>query len=149
MIFFVFQKSWVFWYSRSTLMWHQCYYPHWSRDSMSPVCGILKEYSASKKYYLYYLLLLTVMHGQILPLPFVLLFWKLNKKKLYYVLFRVWMSSKTANFLKCDFAVSGAEKTHTFLPWAPPSSLQHTVPTIGEETAVDSNMVTSTRTINV
>ena len=22
--------------------WCQCYYPHWSRDSLSPVCGILK-----------------------------------------------------------------------------------------------------------
>ena len=34
LIFFVFVYSW------STLLWHRCYYPHWSRDSMSPVCGI-------------------------------------------------------------------------------------------------------------
>ena len=27
-------------YSWFTLLWHQCYYPHRSRDSMSPVCGI-------------------------------------------------------------------------------------------------------------
>ena len=24
----------------STLLWHRCYYPHWSRDALSPVCGI-------------------------------------------------------------------------------------------------------------
>ena len=24
----------------STLLWHRCYYPHRSRDSLSPVCGI-------------------------------------------------------------------------------------------------------------
>ena len=27
-------------YSWSTLLWHRCYYPHRSRDSVSPVCGI-------------------------------------------------------------------------------------------------------------
>ena len=27
-------------YSWSTLLWHWCYYPHRSRDSVSPVCGI-------------------------------------------------------------------------------------------------------------
>ena len=25
----------------STLLWHRCYYPHRSRDALSPVCGIL------------------------------------------------------------------------------------------------------------
>ena len=24
----------------STLLWHRCYYPHWSRDALPPVCGI-------------------------------------------------------------------------------------------------------------
>jgi hypothetical protein len=24
----------------STLLWHRCYYPHRSRDALSPVCGI-------------------------------------------------------------------------------------------------------------
>ena len=24
----------------STLLWHRCYYPHWSRDALSSVCGI-------------------------------------------------------------------------------------------------------------
>ena len=27
-------------YSWSTLLWHRCYYPHRSRDALSPVCGI-------------------------------------------------------------------------------------------------------------
>ena len=27
-------------YSWSTLLWHLCYYPHRSRDALSPVCGI-------------------------------------------------------------------------------------------------------------
>ena len=40
MIFSVFQKNWVFVYSWSTLLWYQCYYPHRSRDALSPVCGI-------------------------------------------------------------------------------------------------------------
>ena len=48
-IFFVFQKNRVFGYSWSTLLWHRCYYPHWSRDALSPVCGILFYY------YLFYL----------------------------------------------------------------------------------------------
>ena len=26
----------------STLLWHWCYYPHRSRDALSPVCGIFK-----------------------------------------------------------------------------------------------------------
>ena len=42
MIFFVFQKIWVFGYSWSTLLWYRCYYPHRSRDALSPVCGIFK-----------------------------------------------------------------------------------------------------------
>ena len=37
MIFSVFQKNPVLWYSWSTLLWHQCYYR--LRDSVSPVCG--------------------------------------------------------------------------------------------------------------
>ena len=40
MIFSFFQKNWVFWYSWSTLLWYRCYYPHRSRDALSPVCGI-------------------------------------------------------------------------------------------------------------
>ena len=40
MIFSVFQKNRVFGYSGSTLLWHWCYYPHRSRDALSPVCGI-------------------------------------------------------------------------------------------------------------
>ena len=31
-------------YSWSTLLWHRCYYPHRSRDSVSPVCGIFSLY---------------------------------------------------------------------------------------------------------
>ena len=45
MIFSVFQKNQVLGYSWSTLLWHRCYYPHRSRDALSPVCGIcLKEF---------------------------------------------------------------------------------------------------------
>ena len=40
MIFSVFQKNWFFGYSWSTLLWYRCYYPHQSRDALSPVCGI-------------------------------------------------------------------------------------------------------------
>ena len=40
--FFIFQKNWAFGYSWSTLLWYQCYYPHRSRDALSPVCGIFK-----------------------------------------------------------------------------------------------------------
>ena len=40
MIFSVFQKNRVSGYSWSTLLWHRCYYPHRSRDALSPVCGI-------------------------------------------------------------------------------------------------------------
>ena len=40
MIFSVFQKNWVFGYSWSTFLWHRCYYPHRSRDALSPICGI-------------------------------------------------------------------------------------------------------------
>ena len=40
MIFSVFQKKLVFGYSWSTLLWYWCYYPHRSRDALSPVCGI-------------------------------------------------------------------------------------------------------------
>ena len=32
--------SLVLGYSWSTLLWHRCYYPHRSRDALSPVCGI-------------------------------------------------------------------------------------------------------------
>ena len=38
--FFRFSKNLVFGYSWSTLLWHRCYYPHRSRDALSPVCGI-------------------------------------------------------------------------------------------------------------
>ena len=40
MIFSVFQKNRVFGYSWPTLLWYRCYYPHRSRDALSPVCGI-------------------------------------------------------------------------------------------------------------
>ena len=40
MIFSVFQIIWVFGYSWSTLLCYWCYYPHRSRDALSPVCGI-------------------------------------------------------------------------------------------------------------
>ena len=40
MIFSVFQKTLAFGYSWSTLLWYRCYYPHRSRDALSPVCGI-------------------------------------------------------------------------------------------------------------
>ena len=43
MIFSVFQKNWVFGYSWSTLLWYRCYYPHRSRDALSPVCGIFDQ----------------------------------------------------------------------------------------------------------
>ena len=36
----------------STLLWHRCYYPHRSRDALSPVCGIFSSIS----YFLYFLL---------------------------------------------------------------------------------------------
>ena len=42
MIFSVFQKILVFWYFWSTLLWYWCYYPHWSGDALSPLCGIFK-----------------------------------------------------------------------------------------------------------
>ena len=35
-----FYKIWVFGYSWSTLLWYRCYYPHRSRDALSPVCRI-------------------------------------------------------------------------------------------------------------
>ena len=34
----------VFVYSWSTLLWYRCYYPHRSKDSMSPVHGIFFDY---------------------------------------------------------------------------------------------------------
>ena len=40
MIFSVLQKNGVFGYSWSTLLRYRCYYPHRSRDALSPVCGI-------------------------------------------------------------------------------------------------------------
>ena len=39
MIFFRFSKNRVSVSSWSTLLWYQCYYPHWLRDALSPVCG--------------------------------------------------------------------------------------------------------------
>ena len=42
--FFTFlKKNRVFGYSWSTLLWQRCYYLHWSRDALSPVCGIFAE----------------------------------------------------------------------------------------------------------
>ena len=38
--FFRFSKYLGFGYSWSTLLWYRCYYPHRSRDALSPVCGI-------------------------------------------------------------------------------------------------------------
>ena len=51
-------------YSWSTLQWHRCYYPHRSRDSVSPVCGIfrsgcqvrLRKNSITKKKVFFYFL---------------------------------------------------------------------------------------------
>ena len=43
MIFSVFQKFLVLGYSWSTLLWYLWYYPHRSRDALSPVCGIFIE----------------------------------------------------------------------------------------------------------
>ena len=42
MIFSVFQKKCFFGYCWSTLLWYWCYYPHRSRDDLSPVCGIFQ-----------------------------------------------------------------------------------------------------------
>ena len=41
-----------FWYSWSTLLWYRCYYPHRSRDALSPVCGIfvLKSVIAKQRF---------------------------------------------------------------------------------------------------
>ena len=38
--FLFFKKKWVLGYSWSTLLWRRCYYPHRSRDALSPVWGI-------------------------------------------------------------------------------------------------------------
>ena len=38
--FFRFSKKLGFGYSWSTLLWYRCYYPHRSRDALSPVFGI-------------------------------------------------------------------------------------------------------------
>ena len=43
MIFPVDQKNWVFGYSWSTLLWYWCYYPHRSRDALSPVAIVFAE----------------------------------------------------------------------------------------------------------
>ena len=43
MIFSVFQKNCFFGYSWSTLLGYRCYYPHRSRDALSPVCGIFSH----------------------------------------------------------------------------------------------------------
>ena len=40
MILSVFPKNNFFGYSWSTPPWYRCYYPHRSRDALSPVCGI-------------------------------------------------------------------------------------------------------------
>ena len=42
--FFRFKKNWVFGYSWSTLPWYWCYFPHRSRDALSPVNGIFFFY---------------------------------------------------------------------------------------------------------
>ena len=42
--FFPFKKNVCFGYSWTTLLWHRCYYPHWSRDALSPVCRIFLIY---------------------------------------------------------------------------------------------------------
>ena len=34
----------------STLLWHRCYYPHRSRDALSPVCGIFHRNIGKKSY---------------------------------------------------------------------------------------------------
>ena len=48
MIFSFFQIFLVFRFS--TLLWYRCYYPHQSRDALSPVCGIFfKELTKSIK----------------------------------------------------------------------------------------------------
>ena len=45
--FFHFSKKiWVLGYSWSTLLWYWCYYPHRSRDALSPVCRIFFLVSA-------------------------------------------------------------------------------------------------------
>ena len=41
------KKKWVFGYSWSTLLWYRCYYPHRSRDALSPVCRIFLYIRAS------------------------------------------------------------------------------------------------------
>ena len=49
---FSFKKKKVLGYCWSTLIWHRCYYPHRSRDTLSPVCGIfLKCHPNLPKYY--------------------------------------------------------------------------------------------------
>ena len=42
-IFFCFYLFFGFVYSWSTLLWYRCYYPHRSRDSVSPVYGIFSK----------------------------------------------------------------------------------------------------------
>ena len=42
LIFFVLQKNTLFVVSWSTLLWYRCFYPHQSRDALSPVRGIFK-----------------------------------------------------------------------------------------------------------
>jgi hypothetical protein len=46
--FFCFYFFFVFVYSWSTLLWHRCYYPHRSRDSMSLVCRIFLTLSTHR-----------------------------------------------------------------------------------------------------
>ena len=53
--FFRFSKNRVLGYSWSTLLWHRCYYPNWSRDALSPVCGIFLANSLDKIKFVMYL----------------------------------------------------------------------------------------------
>ena len=41
--FSVFQMNRVLGNSWSTLLWYRCYYPNWSQDALSPVCGIFSN----------------------------------------------------------------------------------------------------------
>ena len=49
---------WGFGYSWSTLLWYQCYYPHRSRDALSPVCGIFNVYLTTLLYRVLYCMFL-------------------------------------------------------------------------------------------
>ena len=47
------KKKFFFWLILpwSTLLWHRCYYPHPSRDALSPVCGIFKQQIVKYSYF--------------------------------------------------------------------------------------------------